>query len=45
MSANKSVWWDVPVPPGVIPTAGGDEVFHENTILYFGLAIAVKLRI
>lgn len=45
VSANTSIWWDVPVPPGVIPMAGGDEVFHENTILYFGLAVAVKVRI
>lgn len=45
VSANTSVWWDVPVPPGVIPIAGGHEVFHENTILYFGLAVAVKVRI
>lgn len=45
VSVNTSVWWDVPVPPGVIPIADGDEVFHENTILYFGLAVAVKLRI
>lgn len=45
VSANTSIWWDVPVPPGVIPIADGDEVFHENTILYFGLAVAVKLRI
>ncbi|MGH8285400.1 MAG: hypothetical protein ACRETT_06500 [Steroidobacteraceae bacterium] len=45
VSANTSIWWDVPVPPGVIPIADGNDVFHENTILYFGLAIAVKLRI
>jgi hypothetical protein len=45
VSANTSVWWDVPVPPGVIPISEGDQVFHENTILYFGLALAVKLRI
>lgn len=44
LSANSSVWWDVPVPPGVIPIPGGDQVFHENTIVYFGLAVAVKLK-
>lgn len=43
VSANTSVWWDVPVPPGVIPISEGDEIFHENTIVYFGLALAVKL--
>lgn len=45
LSANSSVWWDVPVPPGVIPISQGDQVFHENTLVYFGLAFAVKLRI
>jgi hypothetical protein len=45
LSANTSVWWDVRVPPGVIPSANGNEVFLENTIVYFGLAVAVKFRI
>jgi hypothetical protein len=45
ISANSSIWWDVPVPPGVIPVSEGDQVFHENTLIYFGLALAVKLRI
>lgn len=45
VSANTSIWWDVPVPPGLVPMPGGNEVFHEDTIIYFGLALAVKLRI
>jgi hypothetical protein len=45
VSANTSAWWDVSVPPGVIPTPGGDQVFHENMLVYFGLAVAVKLTI
>jgi len=45
VSANTSVWWDVPVPPGVIPISEGDQVFEENTIVYFGLALAVKFRL
>jgi len=45
VSANTSVWWDVPVPPGVIPISEGDEIFQENTIVFFGLAVAVKLRL
>jgi hypothetical protein len=44
LSANTSVWWDVPVPPGVIPSAGS-ESFNENTLVYFGLAVAVKVKI
>lgn len=43
VSANTSLWWDVPVPPGVVPIPDGDEVFHENTLVFFGLAVAVKL--
>jgi len=43
LGANTSAWWDVPVPPGVIPIEDGDEVLHENTIVFFGLAAAVKL--
>lgn len=45
VSANTSVWWDVPVPPGVIPISEGDQLFEENTIVYFGLALAVKFRL
>lgn len=41
--AHASAWWDVPVPPGVIPIQDGDEVLHENTIVFFGLVGAVKL--
>jgi hypothetical protein len=36
--AETSVWWDVQVPPGVIPGPGGDQTLHENTIAFFGLA-------
>jgi hypothetical protein len=43
VGANTSAWWDVPVPPGIIPIEGGDEVLHENTIVFFGLLGAVVL--
>jgi hypothetical protein len=36
LGAHSSVWWDVPVPPGVIPGPGGNEAFLENTIVYLG---------
>jgi hypothetical protein len=45
LSANTSVWWDVPVPPGLMPALDGNRVFHANTIVYFGLAAAVQLRL
>lgn len=43
LGANTAVWWDVPVPPGVIPVVGGDQKLHENTIVFFGLMGAVEL--
>jgi len=43
LGANTSVWWDVPVPPGVVPIEGGHGVFHENTIVFFGMAGVVEL--
>ncbi len=39
---HTSVWWDVPVPPGVIPIENGDEALHEDTLVFFGLLGAVK---
>jgi hypothetical protein len=43
LGANTSVWWDVPVPPGVIPIRGGNAVLHENTIVLLGVFGAVVL--
>ena len=43
VGANTSAWWDVSVPPGVIPIQGGDEALHENTIVFFGMTGAVEL--
>jgi hypothetical protein len=39
-----STWWDVPVPPGVVPIEDGDEALHENTLILFGLLGAVKFN-
>lgn len=36
VGVQTAVWWDVPVPPKVIPGSGGDEVLHENTIVFLG---------
>lgn len=41
--AHTSAWWDVSVPPGIIPIIDGDEVLHENTIVFFGLLAALEL--
>ncbi len=43
VGANAAAWWDVPVPPGVIPAPGGDQVLHENTIVFFGLGGGLEL--
>jgi hypothetical protein len=42
VGAETSVWWDVQVPPGVIPAPGGDQTLHENTIAFFGLAGSLR---
>jgi hypothetical protein len=44
LGADASAWWDLRVPPGVVPVADGDEALHENTIVFFGLLGAVKVR-
>lgn len=43
IGARASTWWDVPVPPGIIPGVGGDQVLHENTIVFFGLSGGIEL--
>jgi hypothetical protein len=43
IGANTSAWWDVPVPPGIIPVEGGEDALHENTIVFFGLLGTVEL--
>ena len=40
---NTSVWWDVPVPPGITPADGGDGALRENTIVFFGGLATVGL--
>lgn len=42
VGAHASTWWDVPVPPGVTPTEGGDQALHENTVIFFGLLGGLK---
>jgi hypothetical protein len=42
---HTSAWWDVPVPPGVVPMENGDEALHEDTIVFFGLLGAVKFNL
>jgi hypothetical protein len=39
---QTSVWWDVPVPPGLVPGPSGDQAFAENTIVLAGVLGSVK---
>jgi hypothetical protein len=44
LGADTSVWWEVPVPPGVMPLDGGIGILHENTIVFFGVLGAVEVN-
>jgi hypothetical protein len=39
---QSSTWWNVPVPPGVIPSEGTD-AFDESTLVLFGAAAIVRI--
>ncbi len=41
IAANVSIWWDVSVPPGVVPATEADRS-NENTIVFFGVGAALK---
>jgi len=41
---STSVWWDVPVPPGVEPGSDADTQLHENTVVLYGVLANVEWR-
>lgn len=41
---SAASWADVGVPPGAVPGVGGDQVLHENTLVFLGLSGFVELR-
>ncbi len=43
VTANASVWSDVPVPPAIVPDVAGGG-FDKNTIVFFGIGAAVEFR-
>ncbi len=45
LGANAAAWFDVSVPPGVLPVEDGQETLHENTIVFYGLLAAVELTL
>ena len=42
LSASAAAWWDVPVPPGVVPVFDGGRMLNENTIVFFGLGAGLR---
>jgi hypothetical protein len=44
VGVSAASWADVGVPPGVVPGAGGDQVLHENTLVFLGLSGFVEIR-
>ncbi|MGH9464963.1 MAG: hypothetical protein ACRD0X_04910 [Thermoanaerobaculia bacterium] len=40
---DTAAWWEVPVPPGIVPGVDGDEALAENTIVFFGVLAAFQL--
>lgn len=43
VGADSAAWWDVPVPPGVVPGDGGIQTLHENTLVLTGAAAVLKV--
>jgi hypothetical protein len=41
---ETAVWWDVSVPPGVIPVEDGNDALHENTIVLYGMSVSAEYR-
>ena len=44
LGVEAASWWDVGVPPGLVPGPGGDQVLHENTLVYVGIAGVLALQ-
>jgi hypothetical protein len=42
---HTSTWWNVPVPPGVVPLENGSAALDENTLTLFGVMGIVKVRL
>ena len=41
---TASMWWDVGVPPGIVPVPGGDQTLHENTLIFLGGMGVLEIR-
>jgi hypothetical protein len=43
VTANASIWSDVPVPPDIFPGPAAGGGFNKNTIVFFGVGAAIRL--
>lgn len=43
VTANASIWFDVPVPPKISPTASSSG-FDESTIVFLGIGAAIRFN-
>lgn len=43
LSATASTWWDVPVPPGVVPAEGAAVALDENTLVFSGVGVVIEI--
>jgi len=44
VGSEATVWWDVPVPPAVVPNTGPDAL-HENTLVFVGALAGLRWTI
>lgn len=42
VGVDGAAWWDVPVPPGVVPGDAGIQTLHESTLVLAGAAGILK---
>lgn len=40
---QAAAWWDVGVPPGLLPVPGGSRVLLENTLVLLGVSAVIEL--
>lgn len=45
VGVTASSWWDVGVPPGIAPLGGGDQILHENTLVFFGAMLVLEIEL
>lgn len=41
---SSSAWWDVPVPPGVVPDPNAAQALQENTVVFYSVLASAQWR-